>query len=166
MQCDSFTSATLSGLLVRPVERHEEPRYKEQMALHHYLGCATKIGETLWYVATSGERWVALLSISAAALKCGLRDRWIGWDFTSQYGRLKLIANNSRFLILPEWHHPNVGSRVLSLMQRRLVADWRARFGHPVLLLETFVDPQRFYGGVYRASNWTKLGLTQGYRRT
>lgn len=166
MQSDSFTSADLAELRVRPVERHEEPDYKEQMARHHYLGDLAKIGETLWYVATWRAQWVALLSISAAALKCGVRDRWIGWDFTSQYGRLKLIANNSRFLILPDWHHPNVGSRVLSLMQRRVVADWQARFAHPVLLLETFVDPQHFYGGVYRASNWTELGLTQGYRRT
>jgi len=46
-----------------------------------------------------------------------------------------------------------------------VVADWKARFGHPLLLLETFVDPERFYGGVYRAANWVDLGLTQGYRR-
>ena len=166
MPADSVTTAFLSELHVRLVERHEEPRYKEQMALHHYLGDLAKIGETLWYVAHWRDQWVALLSISAAALKCGVRDRWIGWDFTTQYGRLKLIANNSRFLILPDWHRPNVGSRVLSLMQRRLVLDWQTRFGHPVLLLETFVDPQRFHGGVYRASNWTELGLTQGFRRT
>ena len=166
MQAEPYTSAALSEIEVHPVERCEEPRYKEQMALHHYLGDLAKIGETILYVATWREQWVALLSISACALKCGVRDRWIGWDFTSQYGRLKLIANNSRFLILPGWHRPNVGSRVFSLMQRRLVADWQTRFGHPVLLLETFVDPQRFHGGVYRASNWTELGLTQGYRRT
>ena len=136
------------------------------MALHHYLGSLSKIGETRWYVTAWGEQWVALLSISAAALKCGVRDRWIGWDFTSQYGRLKLVANNRRFLILREWRHNNAGSRVLSLMQRRLVSDWWARFGHPVLLLETFVDPERFYGDVCRATNWIELGLTQGYRRT
>ena len=106
------------------------------------------------------------MSLSAVALKCGVRDRWIGWDFRSQYGRLKLIANNSRFLILPEWQRPNVGSRVLSLTERRVATDWRARFGHPLLLLETFVDPRRFHGGVYRAANWLELGLTQGYRRT
>ncbi|WP_227487894.1 transposase family protein [Acidithiobacillus sp. HP-11] len=99
-------------------------------------------------------------------LKCGVRDRWIGWDFRSQYGRLNLIANNSRFLILPDWHRPNVGSRVLSLVERRITDDWQARFGHPLFLLETFVDPRRFYGGVYRAANWMELGLTQGYRRT
>lgn len=166
MPARSVTTAPLSELHVRPIERHEEPRYKELMAQHHYLGDLAKIGETLWYVAIWRDQWVALLSISAAALKCGVRDRWIGWDFTTQYGRLKLIANNSRFLILPDWHQLNVGSRVLSLMQRRLVSDWQMRFGHPVLLLETFVDPSRFHGGVYRASNWTELGLTQGFRRT
>jgi Domain of unknown function (DUF4338)/DDE_Tnp_1-associated len=55
---------------------------------------------------------------------------------------------------------------VLSLTARRAVADWQARFGHSLLLLETFVDPRRFHGGVYRAANWIELGLTQGYRRT
>jgi len=75
-------------------------------------------------------------------------------------------CNNSRFLILPDWHRPNLGSRVLSLTARRVGADWPARFGHPVLLLETCVDPRRFHGGVSRAANWIELGLTQGYRRT
>ena len=166
MESVEFTNEALSALQVRPVERIEEGRYQEQMAQHHYLGALPKIGETLWYVATWRDQWVAQLSLSAAALKCGVRDRWIGWDFRSQYGRLKLIANNSRFLILPDWHRPNIGSRVLSLTCLRVVADWQARFGHPLLLLETFVDPERFHGGVYRAANWMELGLTQGYRRT
>ena len=157
MESAEFTSKALSELQVRPVKRSEEGRYQERMADHHYLGALPKIGETVWYVATWRDQWVAQLSISAAALKCGVRDRWIGWDFRSQYGRLKLIANNSRFLILPEWHRPNIGSRVLSLTERRVVSDWQARFGHPLLLLETFVDPRRFHGGVYRAAtglNW------------
>ena len=166
MESATLIGETLSELQVRPVERSEEGRYQEQMARHHYLGELPKIGETLWYVATWREQWVAQLSLSAAALKCAVRDRWIGWDFRSQYCRLKLIANNSRFLILPDGHRPNVGSRVLSLTERRVVADWQARFGHPLLLLETFVDPRRFHGGVYRAANWLELGLTLGYRRT
>ena len=166
MESAEFTSEALKEIQVRPVERSEEVRYQEQMAGHHYLGALAKIGETVWYVAIWREQWVAQLSLSAAALKCGVRDRWIGWDFRSQYGRLNLIANNSRFLILPGWHRPNIGSRVLSLTERRVAADWRTRFGHPLFLLETFVDPQRFHGGVYRAANWMELGLTQGYRRT
>jgi hypothetical protein len=112
--------------------------------------------------------WVGLLNFSAAAWKCAVRDRWIGWDFHRQYDydRLKLIANNSRFLILPDWHRPNLGSKILSLCQKRLSEDWQKRFGHRLLLLETFVDPQRFQGTVYRAANWSYLGLTRGYRRT
>ena len=162
----TFSGTSLAELHVRPVERSEEARYQAQMRQQHYLGALPKIGETLWYVATWRGQWVAQLSLSAAALKCGVRDRYIGWDFRSQYGRLKLIANNSRFLILPTGRFPNVGSKVLSLLAHRVGADWQARFGHPLLLLETFVDPERFYGGVYRAANWLELGLTQGYRRT
>jgi hypothetical protein len=149
------------------VERKEEVRHHELMATHHYLGFLPKIGQTLWYVATYHEQWVALLSFSAAAWKCAVRDRWVGWDFHHQYDydRLKLIANNSRFLILPDWHCPNLGSKILSLCHRRLASDWQERFGHRLLLLETFVDP-RFHGTVYRAANWLYLGLTRGYSRT
>jgi len=166
MEAAKFTGEGLSELQVRPVLASEEGRYQEQMARHHYLGDLPKIGETVWYVATWREQWVAQLSLSGAALKCGVRDRWIGWDFRSQYGRLRLIANNSRFLILPDGQRPNVGSRVLSLTERRVARDWQERYGHALLLLETFVDPRRFHGGVYRAANWMELGLTQGYRRT
>ena len=80
-------SQSLAEIRVRPVERSEEIRYQSLMAEHHYLGALPKIGETLWYVATWQDQWVAQISMSGAALKCGVRDRWIGWDFRSQYGR-------------------------------------------------------------------------------
>jgi hypothetical protein len=156
----------LLEVLVRPVRAFEEQRYQEQMQEHHYLGSLPKIGETLCYVASWRDQWVALLSFSAAAWKCAARDRWIGWDFRHQYDRLKLVANNSRFLILPRYHVPNLGSRILSLCRKRLPHDWQESFGHPVLLLETFVDPQRFHGTVYRAANWLYVGDTKGFRRT
>jgi hypothetical protein len=78
----------------------------------------------------------------------------IGWDFRHHYDRLHLIVNNRRLLILPEHHYPNLASRVLALCERQLVADWRARFGYPLLLLETFVDPRHFHGTLYHAANW------------
>jgi hypothetical protein len=135
------------------------------MRRYHYLGSLPKISETLWYVAVWRDEWVALLSFSACALKCSVRDRWIGWDLRYQYDRLKLIVNNSRFLILPDWHLSNLGSRILSLCQRRVNADWQKVFGHPVVLLETFVDPERFQGTVYKAANWIYVGNTKGFRR-
>jgi hypothetical protein len=143
--------------IVRPIE---EQRFQRLMQEHHYLGALPKISETLWYVATSSAQWIALLSFSAPALKCSSRDRWIGWNFRHQYDRLKLLTNNSRFLILPDWHVPNLASRILSLCQKRLPADWQTTFGHPVVLLETFVDPQRFQGTIYKAANWTYVGST------
>jgi hypothetical protein len=156
----------LRDVHVRPIERSEEGRYQELMDEHHYLGRLPKISETLWYIALWDNQWVALLSFSAAAWKCSARDRWIGWSSRHQYDRLKLVANNSRFLILPDCHIPNLGSRVLSTCQKRLPADWQNTFGHPLILLETFVDPQRFHGTVYKAANWLCVGQTRGFRRT
>jgi hypothetical protein len=156
----------LHEIVVQPVRSSEEPRYKELMRQHHYLGALPKISETVWYVASWQEQWVALLSFSASALKCGARDGWIGWDLRHRYSRLKLIVNNSRFLILPDWHMSNLGSRVLGLCEQRVVRDWEGLFGHRVLLMETFVDAQRFRGTVYRAANWVYVGNTRGFRRT
>lgn len=156
----------ITQVIVRPVVPIEERRFQHLMQEHHYLGALPKISETIWYVATFGDTWLALLSFSAAALKCSVRDRWIGWDLRHQYDRLKLITNNSRFLILPNWHLPNLASRVLSLCKKRLPSDWQRIFGHPLMLLETFVDPQRFCGTIYKAANWIYLGDTKGFRRT
>jgi hypothetical protein len=151
---------------VQLVSRLEEQRFQKLMQTHHYLGALPKISETLWYVATFADQWIALLSFSAAALKCSARDRWIGWDFRHQYDRLKLVTNNSRFVILPDWHFPNLASRILSLCHKKLPADWQATFGHPIVLLETFVDPQRFQGTIYKAANWIYVGNTKGFYRT
>ena len=84
-------------------------------------------------------------------------------DARHKYDRLHLVANNTRFLLLRPV--PNLGSRVLGLCARHLVRDWPARFQHPLVLLETFVDPSRFVGTVYRAAGWTEVGMTRGFRR-
>jgi hypothetical protein len=120
----------LREIVLQPVAAHEEGRFQALMEAHHYLGALPKIGHTLWYVATWNGEWLALLSFSAAAWKCAARDAWIGWDFRRQYDRLHLVANNSRFLILPEYHVANLASRVLALSERRLASDWRERFGY------------------------------------
>ena len=104
------------------------PAIHDLMQTHHYLGAVPGMGETVRYVAHHGGRWLALAMFSAPALKCGVRDHWIGWDRGVQFGRLHLVTNNSRFLILPGGER-NLGSRVLSLCTRRLVRDWPARFG-------------------------------------
>lgn len=157
---------SLAKVAVRPVSPIEEPRFQQLMQEHHYLGALPKISETLWYLATFDDQWIALVSFSAAALKCSARDQWIGWSFRHQYDRLKLVTNNSRFLILPDCHVPNLASRILSMCHKRLTDDWPRMFGHPIVLIETFVDPQRFAGTIYKAANWIYVGNTKGFHRT
>ncbi len=155
----------LEEISVRPIRNDEESKYQQLMGAHHYLGAIPKIGETLWYVGIYKEQWIALVSFSAAALSCAARDRWIGWSYRCRSGRLKLIVNNSRFLILPAKQTKNLGSKVLSLCLKRLSNDWAKKYGHAIVMVETFVDPKRFYGGVYRASNWNMIGYTKGFSR-
>jgi hypothetical protein len=135
------------------------------MDAHHYLGFRPIVGQSLCYVATLEDQWVALLGWGAAALKCAPRDAWIGWTPALKFHRLHLIANNVRFLILPEWHRRNFASHILALNLRRLSADWESYYGHPLLLAETFVDGARFRGTCYRAAGWQPLGLTQGFAK-
>jgi hypothetical protein len=110
----------LDKISIRSVKENEEVKYQQLMGMHHYLEAIPKIGETLWYVGIYKEQWVALVSFSAAALNCAARDHWIGWSYRHQSGRLKLIANNSRFLILLVKQTMNLGSKVLSLCLTRL----------------------------------------------
>ena len=117
------------------------------------------------YVAEVRGEWVALLLWGAAALKCRARDDWIGWHPTVAWQRLHLVANNVRFLILPEGRRRNLASRVLGLCARRLSGDWERVWGHPIVLVETFVDPARFSGVCYRAAGWQEIGRTRGFAR-
>jgi hypothetical protein len=158
-------SMYLQDIIVRPIIKSEEKRFRQLMQKHHYLGFVPKMGHTIWYVALLKDQWVSLSSFSLAALKCQARDQWIGWDYRRQFGRLKLIANNNRFLILPGWHIKNLASKTIALTLKRLADDWMEFFGYKVVLVETFVDSSRFVGTVYRASNWQLVGTTKGFKR-
>ena len=100
-------------VLVRPVLPEETEPFQEQMQEHHYLGRLPKIGETLWLSPLARPMGCPILFFSSA-LKCTARNQWIGWSSHMQNCRLKLLANDSRFLILPEGRVPNMGSRLLS----------------------------------------------------
>lgn len=156
----------LGQVVVRPVFQGERERFKHLLAAHHYLGSPAMIGQTIQYVALYKERWVGLLVFSAAALKSRPRDKWIGWAACFQWQRLHLIANNTRFLILPDCSKKNLASKVLSICARRISRDWQVLHSHPLLLLETFVDPILFKGTCYLASGWKELGITKGFRKS
>ena len=114
-------------------------------------------------VGVLGKHWLALIGWHAGSFK--LKARWIGWLPEQQYRRMHLVANNTRFVILPRCAVPNLASRELALSVRRLSEDFRAAHGHAVLLAETFVERSRFTGACYPAASWQVLGQTRGFAR-
>lgn len=136
------------------------------LARYHYRGFNGAVGETLQYLAQDRHgREMAVMVFGAAAWKVAVRDRFIGWSVEQRQQRLGTIANQQRFLILPWVRVPHLASHLLALATRRLSADWQARYGHPVWLVETFVELDRFAGTAYKAAGWLELGQTTGRTR-
>ena len=154
---------TVSVRAMRPDERE---RFMRLLNRHHYLGDIKPVGEQILYVAVSRSGgWRALLVFCAAANHLQHRDKWIGWTNEQRRRRLALVANNARYLILPGYNVPNMGTRVLKLALERLSADWQERYSHPLAVVESFVNPEVFQGTVYKAGGWVELGMTQGCGR-
>lgn len=166
----SALHASLCSLRPLRVLDLDEPEYARLFAhlldRYHYLGYSQTIGENCRYLlAANNYRPVACLLFGAAAWTCAARDKFIGWDHERRQQRLQLLANNQRFLILPWVRTPHLASHVLGLIASRIAADWQRRYGHDLLMLETFVERQRFRGTCYRAANWQVVGSTTGRSR-
>jgi hypothetical protein len=160
--------ADLQPLRVEEVSRQPAERAWIRAALgqFHYLSFGGAVGQNLQYLVRDGQhRTVACAVFGAAAWKCQDRDRFIGWSAEQRQRNLGLIANNSRFLILPRVKVPHLGSWILGQVAGRIARDWQVKYGHPVVLLETFVERERFRGTVYRAANWQPVGVTTGRTR-
>jgi hypothetical protein len=148
------------------IDAQERERFDRIMVEGHYLHNVQIVGEQVRYVAEYQGQWMALMIWSAGAYKLKCREEWIGWTDRQKRRRLPLVVNNSRFFIPEPYHIPNLASKVMKLVLRRLSVDWQQAYGHGVLIAETFVDPSRFQGTAYKASGWTLLGKTQGFERS
>jgi hypothetical protein len=129
---------------------------------YHYLGRPPLVGEHVRHLVRLQGQVVACLAWASAAWKVKSRDQFIGWDETSKRKNLYLLANNTRFLVLDWVRIKHLASKILAFSLHRLSADWQQRYGHPIVLAETFVDLSRFAGTCYRAANWLYVGQTQG----
>jgi hypothetical protein len=160
-------SDVLDRVTVRLVREDELGRFNYYLEQQHYLESSILVGESLRYVAEAEGQWVALLTFSAGALHLKARERWIGWSPRQRARRLGLVANNSRFLMLAErQRYPNLASRVLGMVLRRLSDDWQEYWGHPVLVVESCVDESRYRGTCYRACGFEAVGATGGFGRS
>lgn len=154
----------LGTLEFRPVRRRpEEPLFNALIEEHHYLHYTQPVGENLKYMVFAANRPVACLAWSSAARHLGPRDRYINWSREARRRNIGFIAYNSRFLILP-WVQRvvHLASHILGKMAQRVPRDWERMYAHPIYLLETFVDTERFRGTCYRAANWIVVGQTTG----
>lgn len=159
----SLASEELRAIVLDPVACPKDSSlWNELVQRYHYLGYKPLPGEQLRYLVRSNDAVLAALGFGAAAWKVAPRDRFIGWTARQREARLHLVVNNARFLILPWAHKRNLASCILARAARQLPDDWRARYGHAPVLLETFVERKRFHGTCYRAANWIHVGATQG----
>ena len=156
-----------TAITVEPVSAQDAVlRFNEYLDRYHYLGYRRPIGNHLRYFIVGhdarGDTLLGCLLFARAVNTLECRDRWIGWNDQQREKHLPLVINNTRFLLFPWVQVKNLASKALSLAARRVTPDWLARFGlHPVLM-ETFVDTERFTGACYKAANWSRLGQTRG----
>lgn len=173
-QLASLLPAPIEGSLARlqPVNlelvqgRGTRQQARELLAQYHYRGFHGSVGENIQYLAKDARgRELAVMVFGAAAWKVAVRDQFIGWSATQRAKGLGLLANQQRFLILPWVQVSELASHLLALALRRLSQDWQSRYGHPIWLVETFVQSDRFVGTAYQAAGWLRLGQTTGRTR-
>lgn len=158
----------LQPLHVQPVAQgsSEALLFRWLLQRYHYLGHRNCVGENLKYLAQDRHgRPLACLLFGSAAWKASARDQWIGWSDQERRCHLGLLTNNTRLLILPWIRVPHLASHLLGRVTARLSADWQQKYGHPIYLVESFVQQPRFTGLCYRAAGWVQAGLTTGRTR-
>jgi hypothetical protein len=162
----SLADLTPLTLIIPESGSPEEHLCHHYLATHHYLGFQRTVGENLKYVVRDRHgRHLACMLFGAAAWKTKPRDLFIGWTDDIRTRRLSWVANNTRFLILPWVRVPHLASHLLAAILKRISADWQHKYGHPLHLIETFVERDRFQGTCYKASNWKLVGQTTGRSR-
>lgn len=153
----------LGPVEIRQVRRTSEEKLVDSLVQqYHYLGYRQPVGEHLKHLVTAKGRTIGCFCWSSAARHLAPRDRYIGWSPATRKANIRLVAYQTRFLILPWVRVPHLASHLLGRMSRQLSSDWQRVYAHPIYFAETFVDPERNRGTCYRAANWTALGLTKG----
>lgn len=164
---DPDEQVVLDELRVDLISAKQKSQWDRLVRQHHYLKSARLVGEQLRYVVTDARgRWLALIGWSAAALHLKARDQSIEWTKAQREARLHWLAQNSRYVILADRQQlPNLATRAMGLCLRRLSGDWQKVYGHPIVMVESFVDRQLFRATAYKAGGWEALGYSSGFKR-
>ena len=162
---DTITSPVhaLGKIQIHRVDTTKQSQlWNELIERHHYLGYKPLPGAQIRYLVEANNTTIAAIGFGAAAWTVAPRDQWIGWDHNQRKKNLHLVVNNARFLILPWVTSKNLASKLLASSAKQLQQDWKNKYSYKPVLLETFVQKNKFTGACYRAANWIKLGDTKG----
>jgi hypothetical protein len=174
LRCRAFTTASdplhpivrpvhhLAPLVLCKVERSQSRLWNEYIQRYHYLGYTPLPGAQLRYFVMLDQQVVALLGFGAAAWQAAPRDNYIGWTHALRQRHLPLVVNNARFLILPWIQVKNLASTILGMAVKQVPQDWQEQYAIKPVLMETFVETDRFAGTCYKAANWVHVGQTKG----
>lgn len=152
----------LPHLQLQMVNKTNSSLWNEYVERYHYLSYTPLPGAQLRYFITANGQILALTGFGAAAWQTSPRDKFIGWDHEQRKRNLHLIVNNARFLILPWVQSKNLASKILALNARQLPYDWEEKYHIKPVLMESFVEKNRFAGTCYKAANWCNVGQTKG----
>ena len=158
----------LGPICVEPITSRYTKESKKWFALmdrYHYLSGGPLCGAQIRYLVKSDRYgYLGGLAFSSGSWALKARDSYIGWSEAARRKNLKYVVGNDRFLILPIVKVANLASHVLSLALSRLTEDWQQRYNYRPVMVETFVDPERFKGTCYKAANWHYVGDSAGRR--
>ena len=158
----------LGELIIEPIKsryRKDSRVWFQLMENYHYLRSARLCGSQIRYIVKSEKHgYIGALAFSSATFKLSARDAYIGWSEKARRENIGLVISNDRFLILPTVKVNNLASWIFGKVFQRLGDDWESVYGQRPVLVESYVDPSRFKGIIYRASNWEYVGKTSGRR--
>jgi hypothetical protein len=152
----------LGALKLYKVGRDTSQLWNEYIERYHYLGYKPLPGAQLRYFIKMDDQILSLMGFGAAAWQTAPRDKFIGWSHEQRKRNLPFVVNNARFLILPWVQSKNLASKILALLAKKLPDDWQKQYGIKPVLMETFVETNRFAGTCYKATNWIYVGKTKG----
>jgi len=155
-------------LLKQVVEDNLHVEWNDLIQRYHYLGYKKLFGSSIkYFIYLDGvSDPVGCISFTCSTTyRQKDRDKWIGWSNERRVQSLNWVLNNNRMLIFPWINIQNLGSKCLSIALSHVAGDWEVKFNFKPLLVETYVDPSRFTGAMYKAANFILIGQSSGNYR-
>lgn len=128
--------------------------------MEHYPGSKGIVGRTINFLIYRYEKPVGIIGFASPPLNYQPFNEFFNLNSKNKSSEnAKLFLNNNVFRIIHT--EKNMGTQILKIARKQIYQSYMERYGQTLLGLVTFVEPPRT-GAIYKADNWTYIGLTQG----